>query len=476
MSSKLKKLLQYIIKLDIIGPEIKLYNMEENDIRHKSFSGGLLSIIYSLLGFTFTVYFFMDIVMKSNPKAYQVTRYQDDVPKLNFGKNGMFFGLSYINPRNSSINMYDEKATTFFGVMKTFKKGDVIADYKFEKCVYSKDFLGLESLFTESYIEEINETFLCVSSMLKDGKEFKKGDPNFISPYTAHGMGSKSNDPVFFEVGANRCQNSTDNNNSCYPNEVIEQMLVGSNYKINFIDNMFDTNNYENPINSFVHQIDGQASPNTFAANYMNLLNVEFRTHDGLVFDNVNQLNSFKFNDRVEIVSAITPESPNFHRIFMFRLELQNTPNLYERYYTRLQEVMGSIGGMLKFLLIVSKIMNSFLNFLSEKNRVLRNVVMKFVNIHQMSKNIVNGKIIFSKRNVGETFTITNMDNFLGSSDKIRQKGLSPNVLNIQEKKRKIIPTSSIYRIILFRIFQPHSKVLALQNFSYKTKTIFSVS
>lgn len=36
----------------------------------------------------------------------------------------------------------------------------------------------------------------------------------------------------------------------------------------------------------------------------------------------------FKFNDRVEIVSAITP----FHSNFIFQLKrIQNTPNLYER-------------------------------------------------------------------------------------------------------------------------------------------------
>ena len=363
------KFLDFITNSDVLGSEIKLYNMEKSGTRHQTLFGGLMSIVVVALSFGASIFFFMDIILRANPKAYQVTRFVDDVPKLSFDKSGMFFGIQYTNPRDLKINLYDERAISFYGMMKTFKTGTIVSEYLLEKCLYSRDFVGMFDLFTPDYEQDVNSTYLCVSTMVVNNVKILKDDPKYEAPYTVHGMGSKSQDPIFFEVGANRCKNTTANNNFCYPDEKIAEMLVGSNYKINFVDNMFDTNNYQQPVAMFVHQIDGQASPNNFAANYMNLLNIQFRTHNGLVFDNIDELESFHFNDRVEIVSSITEGSPYIGRIFMFRLELQNTPVVYERYYARVQEVMGSIGGVLKFILVAAKLINYFFNFLSEKKK-----------------------------------------------------------------------------------------------------------
>ena len=242
--ASLRYIINNIIYSDVIGNEIKFYNMERTGTRHKSLFGGLLSIIVVLLSIACSIFFFMDIFLRVNPKAYQLTKFQDDVPKLSFNPEGMFFGIQYTNPRDLKINLYDEKAVNYYGVMKTFKTGATVAEYKLKKCVYSLDFLGLENLFTEEYKQEINSTYLCVGPMIVNGTEIQKGQIEYIDPYTVHGMGSKSQDPIFFEVGANICVNNTKNNNSCYSNDVISQMLTGSNYKINFIGNIFDTNNY----------------------------------------------------------------------------------------------------------------------------------------------------------------------------------------------------------------------------------------
>lgn len=408
LKSSFRWLARGLLYSDQIGNEIKLYNIERNGTRHKTIIGGVLSIIVILLSIACSVFFFMDIILRVNPKAYQLTKFQDDVPRLSFNQQGMFFGIQYTNPRDLTINLYDERAVSYYGVMQTFKTGETIARYKLKKCVYSLDFLGLENLFTKSYESEINSTYLCVDSMMVNGTEVKKGDPNYVDPYTQHGMGSKSQDPIFFEVGANHCVNSTENNNFCYSSDRISKMLTGSNYKINFIDNMFDTNNYYTPVNSFVHQIDGQASPNNFAANYLNLLNVEFKTHNGLVFDSVEEFGSFRFNDRVEIVSAITEDSPLVGRIFMFRLELQNTPGVYERYYTRVQEVMGSIGGVLKFLFVAAKVVNYLINYLGEKKRDLKHILLQFIDFEENyddDKHVENPLFVFnneSKDHVAE--------------------------------------------------------------------------
>ena len=143
----------------------------------------------------------------------------------------------------------------------------------------------------------------------------------------------------------------------------------------------------------------------------MNLINIRFQTHDGLVMDNINGFDSYQFNDRVEIVSPIVEGSPNVGRIFMFRLELQNTPKLFERYYTRLQEVLGSIGGVIKFLFVCAKILDYLFNFLTEDKNILLFVFEKYIN-NMQSKNVAPQSPVWKRRiNVLDLLNVTNLDN-----------------------------------------------------------------
>lgn len=382
----MNKILNPIKSCDLIGPDIRLYNFQSSGTNQQTVIGGLLSIIVISLSFAASVFFFTEIFIRSNPKAYQVTKFEDDVPKLSFDKNAMFFSVQFRNQLNPKLNMADERAFEFFGIMKKFKTNELVAEYKFGKCNYTNDFAGLEKLFTLDMLSEINDSWLCIHYMISGGKLIYKDDPGFMHPYTIHGMGSKKKNPIFFEIGANRCKNTSENHNKCLPKEEISTMLVGSNYRINFVDNMFDTNNYANPISKFVHQIDGQSSPTNFATNYMNFLTIDFRTHDGLVFDNVNELKSYQFNDRVEIVSPILEDGPNMGRVFMFRLGLQNTPKVYERYYIRVQEVMGCAGGVLKFLFFAANILNSMMTFINDRKTLLKSVFSNYIMFYPVNE------------------------------------------------------------------------------------------
>ena len=171
-------------------------------------------------------------------------------------------------------------------------------------------------------------------------------------------------------------------------------MIIGSVYKLIFVDNMFDTNNYDKPLSQFVHHIDGQVGPTNFANNFINILNVRFQTHDGLVFDNIDAFDSYQFNDRVEMVSPILEGSPNVGKIFNFQIELQNTPKLYERYYTRLQECLASMGGVVQGLFLFSLTINSFINVITEERNIMQKVFSQFINIRKDSKLCNKGGMI----------------------------------------------------------------------------------
>ena len=178
--------------------------------------------------------------------------------------------------------MYDEKAIVFEGRVKTVRSGETIATYELRKCDYQTDFKGFEHLFpAQNYEKDINNgAYLCISVMTLNGSKLENTNSQYIPPFSDHGMGSISQDPIYFEVGASRCQNSSLNNNHCLSDDRVSLMIIGSVYKLIFVDNMFDTNNYDKPLSQFVHHIDGQIGPTNFANNFINIFNVRFQTQD----------------------------------------------------------------------------------------------------------------------------------------------------------------------------------------------------
>ena len=276
--------------------------------------------------------------------------------------------------------MYDEKAIVFEGRVKTVRSGETIATYELRKCDYQTDFKGFEHLFpAQNYEQDINNgAYLCISVMALYGSKLENTNSHIL-PFSDHGMVLISH----FEVWASRRQ--------CLSDDQISLMIIGSVYKLIFVDNMFDTNNYDKPLSQFVHHIDGQIGPTNFANNFINIFNVRFQTQDWLVFDNIDAFDSYQFNDRVEMVSPILEGSPNVGKISIFKLSYKTRLN-----YTRgLQECLASIGGVVQGLILLSLIINSFINVITEERNIMQKVLSKFINIRKDSKLCNKGSMIW---------------------------------------------------------------------------------
>ena len=377
--------MQLLGNLDYLSQEVKLHTVKTNETRYKTPFGGLLTIITFGLSAAVSIYLLMALVVPTNPKAYQVNRHADDVPKILFDKDNLFFAMTMGSPKTNTIN---ETFINFYGYLGTIHTGQVLNEYGFSRCNYTADFVGLESLFTNQ--DDMDRHYFCLSHMLVNGTKIPKTDPNFITPYTEHGMSSISQDPIFFQVGARRCVNSTENGNSCLSKEVMDSYLYGGYYQIQFLDNYFDALDYDSPRTKFVEQIAGALGPSQVATNYINFNNVEFVTHDGWLFDRTSSIVSYAFQDRVEIVTSIIGGT-NDNEVFFFRLEGQNSPIHYERTYITLQEILANIGGLIKVLFIVAKFLLAIYNRMAIKQDLLVLVFSKFISFNLMKSKSLRG-------------------------------------------------------------------------------------
>ena len=139
-------------------------------------------------------------------------------------------------------------------------------------------------------------------------------------------------------------------------------------------------------------EIMGGAGAGMAASNYINFNNVDFVTHDGLIFQNEKRIQSYQFLDRVEIVQSVI-EGQRDELLFFLRLEGQNNPIIYDRTYITLQEVLANIGGLIKVLFLICKVLNSFYTQVAVKRDLLRKAFRFFVDFRDQNR-IDNSQVI----------------------------------------------------------------------------------
>lgn len=373
---KLLAIFNYFALLDIIGPEVRFFSRNEHTSRRQSAIGGFISIIVCSLALSVSFYFLLDIFIRKNPKTYQMTSYMDDTPKIEVGTSQISFAVK-IETYDLSMP-YKDSYASFHAYLKNFTSG-ILATYEIVKCDFDRDFNDFYSIYKD-YKDEINNYYYCLGDMLVNGTKIPKSSENYSHPYLEHGVKSMKRNGIYFTIEAKRCENTTENSNSCSPKEEVDLFLKKAAYYIIFADNNFDPNNYETPVQTYVNLINGRASPNILAQNYISFNNIFFNTHDGFLFDRLSSLFSYKFSERVEIVSNnIGEDGVQNPLIVEFLIIPQNSPVTYDRYYSRIQEILANIGGIVKFLFIIGQFLNSFFIGYFERNEFVRNVLKKYV-------------------------------------------------------------------------------------------------
>ena len=125
-----------------------------------------------------------------------------------------------------------------------------------------------------------------------------------------------------------------------------------------FINNYINIINYENPKKQFLYVVEGMVNKNEYTTNHLNFDPVQIKTHNGLIFDSIEEesLHIFERND----VFTAAKEGNDIFTAYVFWLK--NIMNYHERDYKRIQDAFSSIGGIYQFITIVAIYINSLYN------------------------------------------------------------------------------------------------------------------
>ena len=373
----------FIKNFDLFSNQITLF-FNHND-KHSSIFSGILSLIYFIIILYFCILFSLDFLLKRNPNAFFYKRYVNEVGKYTLDPNGIFHFISFNSDKQYGIEI-DKRAFTIIGVTENDsimqeKNNITLYDHWIYESCDQVDVMKLKKYFTNE-IKEYYYNSLCIKKFYnKTTKQIiLKGNNDFSFPFLEHGS-SKLNNKIY-GIYIQMCQNNTIiNDNNCYPvNIILNKLKSILNYGITFLESYIDVQNYNEPIQKVFHRVTNEFNEKVFTLNHLNFYPIIVNTHSGIIFDTLTTRYSYNFNYNQRLVSDI-----NENYIFgTFNFWMENNLNVYERSYSKVQDIAGGVDGIVEITMIVF----GFINVLFSEDYIITHDINKLLYNMSAKKNL----------------------------------------------------------------------------------------
>ena len=371
---------------DIVSPPITLFYRSKS--QHTSIPGLLISIISIAFLTVVSIIISLDFFFKRNPNAYTYKRYIEDAGKFYFNSSGIFHFVTFGEDIENFI--YDKRAFSLIGVRTT---DNVILENNNEE-IYDHwiyDYCDDDANETYKYIKENGfnkryEKAFCIKKFYNSTTQeiIDINNINFQYPQLAHGNSNPNE--ILYGIFLQRCQNNSLNNFTCYDNNTIDSLaLTAYSYSIYFFEQYIDINNYKNPLVHFFYRLTNHINKGSYTINHLNFHPALVLTYNGIIFEDNYEIETYIYDTNEKFVTNKDETNSNIYAMIYFWL--QNQQDVYIRRYKLFQDICGSIGGIIKFIMVIG----SYLNLLFH-NYILYNDLNDDINFRykKISKYIIN--------------------------------------------------------------------------------------
>jgi hypothetical protein len=347
MSPKLTRILNFI---DIIGnPFLIKY---KNHTTAKTPLGGCLSLaIICFLLYTM-VYFSQDLFQRTKPFIRYIKFFSSD-QKVVLKDFPIFFNIlsnaavSYNNPEYFTITpVYFELVIDPSTSMLSTKISNLFA----EPC---DPLEHLPEQYRDFVLDPKNNVPFSSSQCLNPRKiQWYNGKlDNNYTLFIQNDWAVINSKWVYLEIS--KCDRT---HQKCAKEEEIEKVLSGAdiNVQVYYIDNYLDLNDYSKPNKLFFSTQTTAISSGFLKLNNMRIKNTYIKTDDGMVIENNNDQEIYQVESMKNDILV--------HNTKLYGLNLENprVKDQFYRKYVKIQDLIASIGGTIKFLITASILLNSF--------------------------------------------------------------------------------------------------------------------
>ena len=351
-------------EIDFLSPPVTFYH--KGSLSHSSVVSGLLSIFAFIIILTFGIFYSLDLVYHKNPTAFFFNRFIEDAGYYPVNASSFFHFISI--KLDDTFNIpegMDFGTFRIVGIEKYFTdylKNRNLNDYDhwvYGICEENKDNIGLEAIPKPDFFKRS----ACIRKYFNSTTQtyYDIGDKNFKWPKMAHGTYNPKS--KFYNIVVERCQENTmklifGKEAKCREDSEIDEILnLGAISHFYFIDQYIDVFNYSEPIRKYFYRIENKIEKNVYSTNHLNFNPSLLVTHNGVVFDKVEEQMSYVYDRNDAFVGK---EAENIYMDYY--LWLNNRMQYFERTYKRMQDVFSDIGGISKFITFVAIFINQFYN------------------------------------------------------------------------------------------------------------------
>ena len=418
-----------ITKCDILSHKVSLTFNEKGDISYKTFIGGLISIV--LIGNTTICIFYFIFRMFKRDDIYIINSTFIN-PSINLTYSHKLPFLLRLTDTNSIP--YNEDERLYYITASIWYGGTNDSNLSYSATQYSVSLNVSKCDINKHFTDEYKEYFKNISDL----NTYYCLEPR-NSSQTIYGLYGNIYPFSYYSFTARFCKNSTENNNSCYSLEKIEDIIEYSFLDVIFID--FTTNSFKNNNENelFIRRERHELSSKLFKRIWLYFENIKYIVDYGYIFSNDKSENLHR-------LESVKTDYNIFQQDMFCTLTILNSLKLsiYNKQSKKFQDYLAIFGGLFKIL----NLFCSMLNYYNSRN----SYYLKLINDFIIENKEYNNSEKKHQRNTSDSISIINNDkiiSFQNSNDKlIRKKSLQFSILRRNENNYKKINSSLSIKIL----------------------------
>ena len=336
------------------------------------------------------------MILKSNPKIYNIQSYIEDVPifKVNYTSFFHFINIVTVG-RTPEIDGIDFTKFRIIGSKAYYSvylhnniKG--LNHWIYGPCNNSSDLGEIAKLITYDFFQKC----ACIKKYYdhNTGKYYDIGNPNFKWPEIGHGSSNDEN--MMYNIYLQNCNENNigeiiGNDSQCKNITEINKYFQNSKgqkiFYLYFLDHYINNSDYRNPIKTFFSRIESPFESGLFSVHSMKFNPSLIKTDSGIISKKTKEELSYAFDRNEEYIKD---KGVNDDIYVSYSLLFKNVMIESERNYKKIQDIISDIGGFFKF----AQLFAFYLNYFYHSYIVLSDTQILLNNLIQIEKDNINSQ------------------------------------------------------------------------------------
>ena len=390
-----------IKKIDFLFQEVHFTFNKKGDTGLKTIFGGLLSLLTILLSMTVSSYFIFRLLFKTDATVILSTKQDSNIKLLYSYKLPFLFRLSdtYSIPLDY-LKIYEIKVNYWYSIPNPFNNITIqqIRNLTYKRCNINEHFNDFKKDFINFNNKDL-ESFFCL-------------DPREEN-YTFFGSYGDKDSFSYIHFEFFICNNET-TKNQCLSKEEIKKILNDAYLDLRYINYNIESN--KKNVKSI--SIKSERVPISFSAYkrvWINFKTIDFISDNGILFSSTKEELFHQFSnlridtDLRDIDNGILPG--NF---LSLTFSLNGEVSVFTKIYSKLQNVLATIGGFIKAITFFFHIVNYF----NARNSYYKKLIKDFLIENQKAKKaqciLINktNNIIYNLANNNSNYRLNFKDSY----------------------------------------------------------------